>query len=56
MIDQLVYKYHLRSVFAETDDDAVDFYQKLGFEIAAFTEDFDGEPVTRYRCQLKNNI
>ena len=33
MIDQLVYKYHLRSVFAEIDDDAVDFIENSDLKL-----------------------
>ena len=51
MIDRLVNAYALCNVTAETDDDAVGFYRKCGFCIMEYTEDYDGKPVTRYRCK-----
>ena len=52
MINQIVNDYGLVSVYAETDNDAVVFYQKNGFNITAFSEIYDGETVVRYRCKL----
>ena len=52
MINQIVNDYGLVSVYAETDNDAVGFYQKNGFNITAFSEIYDGETVVRYRCKL----
>ena len=52
MINQVVNNYGLLSVCAETDNDAVGFYQKNGFNITAFSEIYDGETVVRYRCKL----
>ena len=40
------------SLYAETDDDAVGFYRKNGFAVTKFRESYDGETVTRYRCEL----
>ena len=51
MIDRLMDAYALCNVTAETDDDAVGFYRKCGFCIMEYTEDYDGKPVTRYRCK-----
>ena len=51
MIDRLMDAYALCTVTAETDDDAVGFYRKCGFCITEYTEDYDGKPVTRYRCK-----
>lgn len=52
MIKQVVSDYDLLSVYAETDNDAVDFYRKNGFAISKFTEIYNGETVIRYKCKL----
>lgn len=43
----------VKKVYAETDDDAILFYIKNGFAAEKFSECYDGQEVTRYRCQLK---
>ena len=52
MIKQVINNYDSLSVYAETDNDAVGFYQKNGFNITAFSEIYDGKTVVRYRCKL----
>ena len=52
MINQVVNNYGLLSVCAKTDNDAVGFYQKNGFNIMEFSETYDGETVVRYKCAL----
>ena len=52
MINQIVNDYSLISVYAETDNDSVVFYQKNDFSITAFYETYDGETVVRYKCEL----
>ena len=52
MINQVINNYGLLSVYAETDNDAVGFYQKNGFNIVEFSEAYDGETVVRYKCEL----
>lgn len=52
MINQIVNDYSLKSVYAETDNDFVGFYQKNGFVIAEFSEIYNGETVIRYKCEL----
>ena len=52
MINQVVNDYSLTSVYAETDNDAVEFYRKNGFDIVEFSEDYGGETVVRYKCEL----
>ena len=52
MINQTVSDYGLISVYAETDNDAVGFYQKNGFSVTEFSEIYDGEKVVRYKCEL----
>ena len=52
MINQVINNYELLFVYAETDNDAVWFYQKNGFNIVEFSETYDGETVVRYKCEL----
>ena len=52
MIKQVINNYDLLSVYAETDNDAVGFYQKNNFSITEFSEIYDGEMVIRYKCEL----
>ena len=52
MINQIVNDYSLISVYAETDNDSVVFYQKNDFNITEFYETYDGETVVRYKCEL----
>ena len=52
MIKQVINNYDLLSVYAETDNDAVGFYQKNGFSVTEFSEIYDGEKVVRYKCEL----
>ena len=52
MINQVVNNYGLLSVCAETDNDAVGFYQKNNFSITEFSEIYDGETVIRCKCEL----
>ena len=52
MINQIANDYVLISLYAETDKDAVAFYQKNNFSITEFSETYDGETVTRYKCEL----
>lgn len=51
MINCLIDDYSLSSIYAETDQDAVGFYKKNRFEIAEFTENYDGETIIRYKCE-----
>ena len=52
MINQIVNDYSFISVYAETDNDSVVFYQKNDFSITEFYEIYDGETVVRYKCEL----
>ena len=52
MINQVVNDYGLLSIYAETDNDAVGFYQKNGFSTVEFSETYDDETVVRYKCEL----
>ena len=38
-------------LYAETDDDAVSFYERCGFEVEAFQTAYNGIPCRRYRCR-----
>ena len=52
MINQVINNYGLLSVYAETDNDAVGFYRKNGFNIIEFSETYGAETVVRYKCEL----
>ena len=52
IINQVINNYCLHSVYAETDIDAVGFYQKNDFSITEFYKTYDGEAVVRYKCEL----
>lgn len=51
MIAHLTARCGLTALLAETDDDAVGFYRKTGFAVTPCTAIYDGQPVTRYRCE-----
>ncbi len=53
MLRQVMETCALQAVFAETDDDAVEFYRKNGFSVEKHVEMYDGEPVVRYKCRLE---
>lgn len=50
MINYVSNKYSL--IYAETDNDAVDFYRKYGFEITSLGEKYPG--VERFLCEFRN--
>ena len=52
MINQVINNYGLLFVYAETDNDAVGFYRKNGFNVMGFSETYDGATVVRYKCEL----
>ena len=51
MINELVNTYNIKTVYAKTDKDAVNFYRKNGFSVTQFYETYNGETVTRYKCE-----
>lgn len=51
LIDFVVKKFNVKTLFAETDDDAVGFYKKCGFEI----ESTKRKSYLRYKCCLNTN-
>ena len=51
MIQQVREMCSLQTVFAETDDDAVEFYRKNGFSVEKREETYDGQIVVRYQCK-----
>jgi ribosomal protein S18 acetylase RimI-like enzyme len=53
MLRQVMESCCLQAVFAETDDDAVEFYRKCGFAVENHIETYDGKPVARYTCRLE---
>lgn len=52
MIQKIRERYCLVELRAETDDDAIAFYEKCGFRTRVHTEIYNGESVVRYECIL----
>lgn len=52
MIRESANKMNLHTITAETDDDAVGFYKKMGFDILKEIKHYDNERVVRYHCSL----
>lgn len=48
LIDYVIENLNIKTLFAETDDDAVGFYEKYGFK----TEIIKNKEYTRYNCTL----
>ena len=48
LIDHIIEKLDIKTLFAETDDDAVGFYEKYGFKIKIIKN----KEYTRYKCTL----
>lgn len=40
----------INKLFAETDNDAVGFYEHCGFDIVKFIKKADGKDFIRYKC------
>ena len=53
MINELAKQFSLTKLTAETDNNAVGFYRKCGFEISSLGEKYPG--VKRFRCDLNLN-
>lgn len=56
LLHQVRERLQITSLYAETDHDAVRFYQRNGFIITAFPACYNGEIVTRYRCEWNQSI
>lgn len=52
MIGEIIRKYELTNIEAETDEEAVEFYKKCGFTIKSLGEKYLG--VERFHCHFKN--
>jgi ribosomal protein S18 acetylase RimI-like enzyme len=50
MIYEYLLKNGIKKMFAETDKDAVYFYERIGFEIMSLGEKYPG--VERFKCTL----
>lgn len=53
LIDYVFNKLEIKTLFAETDDDAVRFYEKCGFEIKEVIKYKNGYEYKRYECTAK---
>lgn len=54
LIRELCKRFDLTVLAAETDDDAVAFYRRCGFETAAMTARYGDSECVRYRCILRH--
>lgn len=52
MINTIKDTYALKVINAETDDDAVGFYKKFGFETTRIVKEYDEQKYIRYKCRL----
>ncbi|WP_139311121.1 GNAT family N-acetyltransferase [Paenisporosarcina indica] len=52
MINSIIDKHKMSSIYAETDSDAVNFYRNFGFEISSLGERYPG--VERFLCVYKS--
>lgn len=48
MVNYIINQFPIKSIFAETDDEAKEFYKKLGFNYSQF----QGKYGKRYKCSL----
>jgi len=53
MIDCVIDKHKIKTLFAETDMDAVGFYRKCGFSINSLGEKYPG--TERYKCVIASS-
>lgn len=52
LINHCIKTFEPNKIVAETDDDAVDFYKKCGFDILLLGDKY-GAGITRYKCTYK---
>lgn len=52
MIQYVFRDLNIDKMLAETDNDAVDFYKKSGFDVSAFTKEYADGMCIRYSCVL----
>jgi len=52
LINYCINMFHPDEITAETDDDAVEFYKKFGFNILSLGDKY-GAGIMRYQCTLK---
>lgn len=53
LVYELMSRFGLQALCAETDDDAVDFYRRTGFEVTQVPSPW---PRARYRCVLRKTL
>ena len=53
LIEQVMILEKLESLYAQTDDDAVLFYQKCGFDVKRIIKEYPDGKVVRYDCTKK---
>jgi ribosomal protein S18 acetylase RimI-like enzyme len=52
LINHCINMFHPNEIIAETDDAAVEFYKKLGFQILSLGDKYEAG-IMRYQCTLK---
>lgn len=52
LMDYIKNKYFDKKIYLTTDDDAVGFYKKYGYNITEYYEDINGKIYKRYKCEL----
>ncbi|QHQ62013.1 GNAT family N-acetyltransferase [Anaerocolumna sedimenticola] len=52
LINHCINMFHPDEIIAETDDDAVEFYEKFGFHILSLGDKY-GAGIMRYQCTFK---
>jgi ribosomal protein S18 acetylase RimI-like enzyme len=52
LINNCIEKFHPKEIIAETDNDAVEFYRRFGFEIVDLGDKY-GAGIRRYQCTYK---
>ncbi|MBO4686903.1 MAG: GNAT family N-acetyltransferase [Clostridiales bacterium] len=53
LVEEVMRQEDLKSLYAQTDDDAVLFYQKCGFEVKRIIKEYPDGKVVRYDCTKK---
>ncbi|ETE89388.1 acetyltransferase [Bacillus thuringiensis serovar aizawai str. Leapi01] len=51
MIKEVVRIYQLTYIEAETDDEAVEFYKRIGFQVKSLGEKYPG--IERFHCYME---
>ncbi len=53
LVESVFQSFKVKSLFAETDDDAIVFYRHCGFEIEDIVKVYENKEYQRYKCTLE---